>query len=205
VLAAVVVASSPAGADPIAVHAAVGMRAQHQSWTRGELLGVGTVRDTDEPAHDDVYPAFSVAIGYRIPIDLPVGVAVGVRAAMSRMTWQHRMYNSHGEDYVEVFRHYPLDLAATAVATRGRWSLSPWIGVQRTRKTETIHYVPVGEPVPATGGHEAPTVTTNDLAGGACVGFDVLRTRGGNVGLLVEAEVSGAGYSAIGLGIAYRR
>jgi hypothetical protein len=197
----VVATSAPAAADPIAVYAALTARAQHKPM----VVDPDAAPDYyDDEAHDDVAPAGSLAVGYRLPHEGRLGIAIGFRAAFARMEWQHVEPGSGGFHTVIVTRTYPFDLAATTELSYQRWWIAPSIGAQVRRETDTAYYLAFDAPVPGTGGRESRSETPVEVVGGLSLGFDVVQTRAGNVSLVVEAEAS-SHYAALGFGVAYRR
>lgn len=187
----------PAAAGPITVTVGAGVRLQRTARSM-DTNAYGFDRD----GHSAVGPALSLALGYQLPLTTSYQVAVGLRAAFGQMSLVDRQYGSMATEWADVTRRYPLDLAATAQITSGRWWATPWIGMQQTRVTKTRYDVDSGESIPWSGGRELSSKTDRDLAAGVTVGYDLFHTRGGSVGLTVDGEVTGA-YAAIGLGVAY--
>ncbi len=177
-------ATSPAMAEPLSLTLGVGLHDAHQGETRPE-------HERGLSERDDLAPAISFALGYRLHLDAPVDIAIGGRAAASRVSWTDRQYVSMGSsDEFELVR-YPLHLAAAVQVQYGRAWLTPWFGAQMQYSRNT------------TNGTTMPDWATTP-AFGATVGVDILRTMSGNFGVLVDAEKSGD-YSALGLGLAYHR
>lgn len=189
-----------ATAEPITVVLGAGMRVQRTAKSTMTINGIAL---PEEPGRTDVGPGLSLALGYRLPASGRTQVALGVRAAFARMEWEDRDYGSYGYDWADVTRRYPLDLALSAQVVSGRWWATPWLGLQQTRITRTTYDVPVGEPTPSSGGRELSSVDERALSGGISVGYDLLRSRAGSLGLAIDGEATSR-YAAIGLGLAYR-
>ncbi len=198
ILALVAALSVPARAQPVTVTASVGVRAQ-----RLHAMSMTTNGNFEmEPGHDDMTPSVALALGYRLPSDGRVGVSIGVRAALASMSWSERAYEAYDYDWADVTHRYPLDLALTTELSMGRFWAMPSLGLQRTWVTVVSFMPRVGEPIPSSGGAQRWRPGELDLAGGLTLGCELVRTRAGSVGLVLDAAAT-IRYAAIGLGVAY--
>ncbi len=182
--------ATSAAADPLTLQAGAGLRIAHHDqnmWDTGN-------RTVEAWSHDGVAPALSLMLGYRLRLDAPIVVAIGGRAAVSRTSWHDERYVSSGSYDTMDAVYYPVDLAVTVQLERGRVWLAPWIGTQSLHAHVTnSRYDDV-----------ATLDWSTDLAAGASLGVDVVRSPHGSFGVVLDAERS-AGYSAVGLGLAYRQ
>lgn len=168
------------------------------------MIGAGVRSHASEPEHADdldavndgnaIAPAFVVAVTHPIAPRFEIGA----RADVSRRTYAS-FFTGTVAGASHAYREWPFDLGLAAQYTRDHVWIAPWIGPHVARRT----VVSCSFNGPAKTCRGAEVDWSVGLGVGVTVGFDLWASGGDRVAMFVDAQ-TGA-YSAIGVGLAYRR
>jgi hypothetical protein len=170
------------------------------------VVGVN-VRHWQETPGADYYSEFARVDGNDPGIDglvayrLAPAIALGVRAAVS---YQH--YVESGIDmrlsYTDRFQNVLLEPAVTAIFEYGPTWFAPWLGVHIVREHRDSTSF---EPSRGESKRGFTSYPSSLVAAGLSAGVDLLTTRIGDLGLVLDLELAGRDYFAAGIGVAFHR
>lgn len=194
----VIMMTTAARADGLAVVAGVGVR---QAW----------LTSNDGPGDDNLTPALGVTAGYRVVPSLALGVHVAATWTSGSSSWFGTL-TGEKHDWTIV----PIDLAAAAQFEEGRFTVAPWVGLHRSvLRGSDASCSTSGPDVMVQCTTTPASVDTTALGFGVTASMIVDPGVPAVVVLDVQSSTEGAPhdtapkprfrYSAITLGVAYRR